>query len=923
MCAFAAALLAWAPGAAAQWDELSLVDPSANWRTLETRGFAVHFAERHRAQARTVAGVAEAVLPRITALLRWTPQSRIHVVVLDSADFANGLASPIPFNYTMVFLSPPDEGELLQNREWLELVLTHELFHIVHLDKARSAPLGLRHVFGRLWFLFPNLLQPRWIIEGLAVHAESDPRRGYGRLGQSQFEGMMRAEAERGFRSLAEINADGRGFPLNRAYLYGGYFFAFLQDSYGQKAVTDFIEAYSDNIIPFRVHSNPVLVTGKNMDDLWAEYNDWLGKRFAPKGAAKPPEQQGEVLQRAWSLTSPALGPDGTRWYVASDGYNRPQLMRQVRGGKPEALRDVEQDARLAAVPDGGVLLAQPEICRNYNYYYDLNRVGADGKTRRLTECSRFRFAAPLEDGRSVALRVEGGEGQVVVLDANGAPGPVLYRAAPGEALTGVAAKGASVVVTSLRDGRWSLIGITGGTASMLLTDQAIKHSPRLGDRDEVFFVADYGKTYNLWSLRRGGALSRWTEAPHGVREISAPQGGEVLLTTIEPDGDALRLHRLPAEPVEVLHALAPDPPPAAELPEAEGTDRRYSPWSSLLPRSWLPLIDLADGAAAFGFVTYGQDALGVHQYAVAPLYETTQQQLLGSFAYLYDGRHGLLFDRRMTVKASRDSDDDSWNDREISTYTLNDTAQWVSTWRHLALNRRFYWGLGGALDRERERQVDGPSLTARDERVLGLVAGIDTRRAQWLSEGPSSGQQLRLFAETSRGLHGAYEGDVYRADWRLHLGLGKTVLSLRWNEARGETDAEPFELGGSDSDPPTSLPILNQRDFALRGYRSGDLIGHRARIVTAEWRVPLTDVDRHAMVPPVGLNRLAMNLFLDVGAAWERGADPDYHRGVGVELMSELRVGYLFGANLRLGFAKGLDAPGEKQAYLKVGRSF
>lgn len=74
--------------------------------------------------------------------------------------------------------------------------------------------------------------------------------------------------------------------------------------------------------------------------------------------------------------------------------------------------------------------------------------------------------------------------------------------------------------------------------------------------------------------------------------------------------------------------------------------------------------------------------------------------------------------------------------------------------------------------------------MTPQDERVLGLIAGIDTRRSFWMSEGPVSGLQLRLFAETSHGLHAAYSGDVYRADARLHFPLGRTVLSLRWNEA-------------------------------------------------------------------------------------------------------------------------------------------
>jgi hypothetical protein len=542
--------------AAGQWAELSFVDPRLDWRTLETRSFDVHFAERHRAQARVVAGAAERILPSITGVLRWRPQSRIQLVVLDSADFANGLASPLPFNFSMIFLTPPDEGELLQNREWLDLVLTHELYHVVHTDMARGAALGLRNVFGRLPFLFPNVLQPGWIVEGLAVQAESDPAQDYGRLWQAHFEGMMRAEASRGLRSLREINAGGRGFPLNRDYLYGGYFFAFLKEHYGETGVSRFIENYSDNIIPWRVHSNPVVATGKYMDQLWIEYDDWLKKRFAKRPAEV---REGEVVAREWSLTSPALAADGTRWYVAADGYTRAKLMRQAPGGRPEALRSVEQDARLAATPGGSLLLAEADICGNYNYYYDLYRIDAGGGSGRVTECGRYRLAAPLDDGRIVAVQIESGLSEAVVLG-----GGALYRAAPGESITGVAARGDVVVLTTLRDGRWSLVQINQGRTEVLVFDTAIKHSPRIGEDGEIFFIADYGKVYNVWSLR-GGGLARWTEAAHGVREMSAPHRRELLLTTIEADGDALRIYRLPDRPIEqlaVTQTVQPSPAP-------------------------------------------------------------------------------------------------------------------------------------------------------------------------------------------------------------------------------------------------------------------------------------------------------------------------------------------------------------------------
>ena len=919
-------LLASLP-AGAQVLSLSWVDPALKWRTLETPHFYVHFAEPYRRQANLVAGVAEGVYPRITRMLSWEPRSRTHVVVLDSADFSNGFASPLPFNYAGIWLSPPDEGELLQNREWLELVMTHEFTHIVHLDKARGAPLGFRNVFGRIWPFFPNALQPDWVIEGLAVYSESDKARGYGRLEQSFFEGMMRAERERGLRSLREVNAEGRGFPLNRDYLYGGYFFAFLRERYGEAAIARFIEDYSDNIIPFRVHSNPVNSTGKPMDALWEDYHAWLRTRFGPSPGGGTAEE-GEVVLRAFSVTAPALTADGSRWYVQADGYTRPRLMRQPRGGEPNEVRQVESGTRLATGPEGSLLVSQQDICGNYNLLYDLYTVNARNDWRRVTRCGRDRFAAQLDDGRFATIRVTSGEAQVVLLDPAGAQAAVLYRAAPGESLTGLAAKGMAVVVTSLRDSQWSLIEVSDGKPSVLVTDEAVKHSPRFGESaDQVYFIADYGKVFNVWSVERASkTLSRWTNARNGVREAGAPLGGELLLTTIEADGVALRSQRLPGEPFErrtpaPAVASAAVPAPIAGLTGA--SESAYSPWSSLRPRYWLPLAQVGDGAFALGVATSGQDALGLHQYVIAPLYEFTQHEVLGTAAYVYDGRHSLLLDREMLVRSS--DAHDGVLDRKITSYTIRQQGQWVSTWRYLSLDKRFYWGLGAAVAQERLYFVDDGMASLHNEKVVGLVGGLDTRRQQFLSEGPSQGTWLQLFAETSNGLGGDYTGNAYRSDWRAHLPLWKTVLSGRWNEAYSQSGAQEFQLGGATSDEYFDLPVLNQRQLGLRGYSSGEptLRGHHARVVTGEWRLPLADVDRSFMVPPVGLNRISMNVFAEAGAAWNNADARDYHRSVGMELMTEPRLGYLLGFSLRLGVARGLDEGGFTQAYLRGGRSF
>lgn len=917
------------------------VDPALPWRSFDTEHFTVHFAEYYRSQARTVAEVAESVYPRVTGWLNWRPESRTEIVVLDSLDVSNGYASPYPFNFIGIILSPPDEGELLQNREWLELVLTHEFTHIVHLDKARGASLVLRRIFGRylvmpppfLTFLFPggfpNLLEPNWMIEGLAAYSESDPSKGQGRLGQSHFEGQMREEGARRYRPLREINARGRSFPLNRDYLYGSYFFLFLAERYGERAIPDYVEAYSGRWFPFRVHSTPRLVTGKAMDELWLEYYDWLDARFArPAAPGAAADGGGEVIARAWSLTSPLRTSRGERWYALGDGYTLPVLMRQSANGEVESVRNLQPGTRLAAFDDGTLLLARPQICGNYNYYYDLYRVDADSAQRRLTECGRFRFAAPFEDGRIAAIRVLNGEAEAVLLDPQGGIERSLYRSAPGEALTGIAAKAGRIVVTRLKDARWALLEVAGGKAEVLVEDAAVKHSPRFGDSaDEIYFIANYGNVGNVWSWRRGDRrLARWTEARGGVLEASAPLGGELLLTTIESDGGVLRAQRLPAAPFEVraAPAVAEVPVPEDIRPRATPAgERPYSAWSSLRPRWWFPQVSGADGALELGFVTSGQDALGLHEYTLAPRYEVTQHQALGSASYVYDDRHGVLLDRHMTVKTQ-----DPRDNTKVGAYTIGETAQWVSLLRRISLETRYYAGLGAALDRETlHGPVAAQTFGTHDERVWGLVAGVDTRRAQFLSEGDSQGQELRLFAETSNGMHGAYTGNFYRGDWRAYLPAGPTVLSLRWNQTYSQAGAEAAQLGGtgaSYSETSFALPVLNQREFPLRGYRSGEpvLTGHHSSLATLEWRIPLSDVDRHFMAPPVGANRMSVAIFTEGGAAWDNGPRKWYGSG-GVEWLAEFRVGYQFGAQLRVGVARGFQDPGMTQWYARLGRSF
>ncbi|MFL5577992.1 MAG: hypothetical protein ACJ79S_18720, partial [Gemmatimonadaceae bacterium] len=78
-----------APAARAQ------LAPDADWRTLRTPHFAVHFTPPLEEAARRAAASAERAYAALAAELV-PPRGTIELVVADNVDFSNGYATPLP-----------------------------------------------------------------------------------------------------------------------------------------------------------------------------------------------------------------------------------------------------------------------------------------------------------------------------------------------------------------------------------------------------------------------------------------------------------------------------------------------------------------------------------------------------------------------------------------------------------------------------------------------------------------------------------------------------------------------------------------------------------------------------------------------------------------------------------------------------------
>jgi len=940
------------------WAALSH-DASLNWKTLHTRHFRVHFHDGEEELAREAARIAEHTHNWVSPLFDWSPADPTDIILSDEVGVSNGFATPVPTNRSGIYVAPPDRLNSLEDHAgWLETVITHEYVHIIHLDKARGAPKGLRKVFGRFPFplpfsVFPNAFQPVWLVEGLATYYETDTQRGIGRGQSSYYDMLMRMEVARGLKPVRQVNQPLVSWPGGTAwYLYGVHFYEFVKQNKGDEKIQALVQDYSNDFIPYRVNANTKSVFGKGQGALWKEYSAYLEKKFRAQIReieARGPREGDALTDRGYEAGSLRAGSDGTLYYIRDDWQSAGALMA-LRPGEKKArrLRRVNYGATIDLHPQAGILLAQAEFCTNARIHFDLYRVDPrNGRSRRLTRCGRYHYGAWAPDGQSIiAAELTLGRSRLVRLDAQGKKPEILWTGKSGEVISGLdwSPDGRALVAALWRPEQgWDLeeFVLAEGRWRRLTRDATIEMQARYSDDGRrVFFTSDHGGVYN-------------------IRELDLATGRTVTLTDVrggafEPAMDERnkRLYYIGyrGSGFDVFELVLSDREPLATPPSAQGPSGRvlrnlapledtrltgYSPWSSLYPRWWFPSLSLSDATTEVGVLTSGWDVLQRHIYFLNLGYDFRNNWPVGSFDYIYD-RWPPVF----KLHASRFNDLKRDGDNETERVRRDDVYQAELVFPLVRFWRRFSFHLSALKDRQSDGWVDKgvAKVPTVEDNLVGAAGVYDSANRYPRSVSRADGRYIRLVAEDSDIIEGGdFTGSVYTLDWREYFRIyGEHVLGLRAVMGWGTENPRPFELGGSDSadafPPYLGSSVINspfnRRDYALRGYSTGEprLIGRRMQLASLEYRFPLYLMERGITIPPLGLHRVWGDVFVDTGGAWnddDTTADK-YYTGAGIEARAEAVLLYGLLIDLRLGVAYGFDDEiGGVQVYLQTGSSF
>lgn len=931
------------------------VAPRAEWRTIVTPRFRIHYHEGTGELAARVSRVAETGLDDLVDVFDHHPSTPIHIVITDETDDANGFAQTLPQNLVTIFAGvPPALTTLGDYDDFMRLLVLHELAHIVHIDTILGIPRWVNIVLGKT--MVPNSVQPTWFIEGVAVYLESQLTSG-GRVKSAYIDTLVRTQVLTGdFPDVDRLSHFTRTFPgSSYAWFLGGRFVDFIVRRHGEEAIAKMSRAYGARPIPYALNLVAERATGETFVDLydaWWEEERQRAQAVVDRVTAEGLVQGTAIVRPSPLVEYPRFSSTGELAIVESPRNDDQELVVLDRALERERLRIRVIDGRGSFSPDGKLYLAttRDTVDRVFGHR-DLEWIEVSTGDRWFrTEGWRLSEPDVSPDGKTiVAVAQEAGRTRLVTLSAHGEDDPVtLGELEPGE---------------QVYDPRWSpdgrhvaasvLVSDDGGRQIVLFDRDGRRRtltsgSPRnltpcwSADGTKVFFTSDRGSVFDIHSVDvTTGELERLTNVVSGAFSPAAHPDGEslVFVHALATGWEIRTLSLVSAKPLAV-RAPVPNRTVTATASTDVYPDEPYDPWDTLTPKAWLPSASVDGLGDTFGVILAGNDALKQHAWSLGVRYGIESERI--GFDFTYTNRQTwmpltLSAALAHTTRPGRFSPSVAEDDRLETIFRTRANLT-------LPLGR---WDSGHAIsfsygvETRRGLTLLDPDPQAPSPRGFGDLT-LASASASW------SFSNARGFSEAVSSLFGnglsvtlRVHSPLIGSDLRVFDVTAAWTGYLRMPYLKQHVLAARVSMGGAAGDPNGrsvyvlgGLPVRNVVTDAIdgigfgidiiRGYERAVFRGNAFYLGTLEYRFPLTSLMQGWATLPVYLDRVHGAVYFDAGAATPTFVDLGTTKaGVGAELRVDLALGYVLPYTLRFGVARGLAQEGIDNVYLVLGGLF
>ena len=937
--------------------------------TLTSPHFYIHYHQGEEALAKKAVMIAEDVHTRLTPRMKSQPHERTHIVLVDALDDANGLATPFPYNLIKLYVTQPFGESIFgagHHDDWLRMLITHEYTHIVHLDMTNGLSAVLNSVFGNLYF--PNVFQPVWLIEGLAVYEET-ALTGGGRNRSPAADMVLRmAVLENNFPDISHAANYTEKFPGGQVpYLFGGGFTGFIAKKYGREKLADISIDYSGRWWPFLVNSTARRVLGSDYGELWGEWKDELSGRYeadkqkvlAQGLSASRPLTPNKFNSGGNKNLAPTISPGGKQiaYFVQNpDEHPAIHLMNLDGSADRKLVNNATTSAQSISwgVDGKGLYYTKIERVRNVNlyndiYYYDLEQ----SCEIRLTQHLRARDPAPSPDGaKLIFVTTRLGKTRLATMS------PLPERAAREQDINWLGEESENQFETPRfsPDGEKIVVGVRqpdgykdiwildnqGNKLEALMHDRAVDSGAVWSaDGRSIYFSSDRSGIFNLYAYD----LASRQISPN-IFQVSNVLGG-AFMPSVTSDNSAIvfanyssrgfdihimgNVNRQPAasyqDPYPVMKYSAMEytaQPTSAELSP-------YNPLPSMRPHLWLPTFGYSDYSGTLaGLFTLGRDATERHSYILSAVYGSSKQRTWYDFNYRYEGFFPSLQLRARDIDVSyAQLLTTNGGAFPLSYFERSRMLDASLTYPLLELDSQHELLLG-----YRRTSLSDLSIAPSGGYVVNpaqgrLVSGrldyqFNNAKKYGYSISPEDGRKIELgYEQLDSRLGSDFNLKKYSADWHEYIDFpyDHHVLLLRGYAGKSSGDVvaqRAFQLGG---DNPGDLTIsIDDHNVYLRGYPANRYRGQKIGLASMEYRFPVQNIEMGIGNSPFFFKRIHGAVFAEAGNAWDDVfVRKDLKRSVGAEARLDMTLAYFLPITARAGFFKALDDKRDKMMVISI----
>ena len=917
-------------------------DESDDWYTRHSEYASVTYPHGYDALAQRSLQITDHVIPQLSTFFDWTPEEKIQIVLSNQTDQANGYATPIPYNRSVLFAAlPSGVSELQDYGEWFDLLILHEMTHIVHLDKARDWSYAPRYVFGRNLFTFSNLFQPNFFKEGLATYTETSWPNDTGR-GQSAFyEMIMRTEVASGLMPLGKVQQSTRDWPLNKAYSYGVPFYQFLDDRYGRDTINSYVHTTSGQLIPFVVDRPARHNTDTNgLEQLWMEYLLWLQERYLKQVAqlTDSATEYHKLTSTGYFNSSPKVDIGGNVFYVAFDPFGPTFITRINNKGEQQQIVRARSDAKILEVDNEGIWYVQSSPCTHSIDSSELYRYDfATQSSEKISSCAHYVNGVAHQD-KFVLVKAVNARMQLISLDTNTGIETLLFEAPGYDNIGSVISLNANSLALTYKSAaaKWSI-------QLLDLSNHSTKKgklSPLLFNSQENYFSISKGPTENslIVSSDRNGLVDLWEYdlANNSLKALTKSLGGaidgqysssnqHIVYRSYSDNGwdIATTAYRANTQTIDKEAAtLALQKPgqgfelqPAAEQ-QTEYESEAYSAIDTVGPTSWFFGYTSDNAQDTLAIMLSSRDALNFHNWALVAGRDFENELNLFQASYTLYNHVTALYSKDYDYSLGDGSTPPPFTDKTVALQSNENYALLAHTTLPYDFSRLRIIGGFSQEQREYEYFIGQALNNTQTVNTVGISLSYNDTSTALYSISPSHGRTLGLNLERDQlelevpGLFtGRSYGNVWTFEWNEYISLHKAhTLVMRTVQGYAEKGADLFDLGDSPGFSAFEQAVLHRREYPLRAYPDSaiELLGYKPEIYSAEYRFPIAYVDEGLSSWPLGLHTLSGALFYEAGSP-SRGSS--MYDSAGVELNIGLDIGYsLLPVALRLGAAFPFD---------------